>query len=96
MTGLLKDNINISFKLVKKGSIYTAYYSEDGKGYKLLGSTEAILSDVKAGLLVCNGSDINTGSDLLAMMLGQTGGGEEQKFEVRCDYFRILNTGIRY
>jgi len=92
--GLLKDDYTIVFKLEKKGSDYFAYYSTGGESFELLGSTEVILSDVKAGLIVCDGADIGGGNDLISQMLGQMGTGEVPEFKIKCDYFRIENTGI--
>jgi beta-glucosidase len=92
--GLLQYNYTIVFKLEKKGSNYFAYYSMGGESFELLGSTDVILTDVKAGLIVCDGADIGGGNDLISQMLGQMGTGEVPEFKIKCDYFRIENTGI--
>jgi hypothetical protein len=92
---LLKNKIEINFKLVKKGSTYTAYYSTNGKGFEFLGSTESILSNVQAGLIACNGNDIDMRSDLMAQMMMQMDKKDEQNFEVKVDYFRIKSIGMK-
>ena len=83
------------FKLEKIGSNYTAYYSTGEKGFELLGSTDAVLSDVKAGLITCNGAEVNAGSDFLDQIMGPIEKGEEPEFKVKYDYFRIVNTGVK-
>lgn len=95
LTGLPLEGNQVALKLVKKGSVYTAYYNIDGKGYRLLGSTDVTLRDVKAGLLACNGSDAGMAGNMLALMMG-AGGNQGQKTEVKFDYFRILSTGLNF
>ncbi len=48
------DN-TICLKLEKDGSIYTAYYSVDGKSWVMAAQTEVMLKDIKAGVMACNG-----------------------------------------
>ena len=90
--GLLKDDYTIVFKLEKKGSIYTACYSIGEKDFERLGSTEANLSDIKAGLIVCDGEDTGERMD---EMMGKTEEQEKTPFEVRYDYFRIESPDIQ-
>ena len=92
--GLLNDNYTIVFKLEKKGSNYNAYYSIGGKSFEFLGSTDAVLSNVKAGLITCDGADV-AGSNILDQMMGQMERSEEPQFEVKYDYFRIENTDVQ-
>ena len=91
--GLIKDNYAIVLKLEKKGSNYTAYYSIGGKDFKLLGSTETVLSDIKTGLIACDG--VTMGRSLFPEMMDTQNKKEEPKFEIICDYFHIVNTGIK-
>jgi len=91
--GLIKENYSIVFKLEKKGSSYTAYYSIGGKGFKLLGSTETVLSDIKTGLIACDG--VAMGRSIFSEAMEPLKKKEEPKFEVKCDYFHIVNTGIK-
>ncbi len=92
-TGLFKDNYTIVFKLEKKGSNYTAYYSINGKSFELLGSTNAVLSDIKAGLIACDG--IDPFGNRMDQMMGQMEKSDEPQFEIMCDYFRIENTDVQ-
>jgi beta-glucosidase len=92
--GLLKDNSTFVLKLEKKGSNYTAYYSIDGNVFNLLGSTEAVLSDVKTGLIVCDGVG-GSGFPSMGGMDQQQNAPEKVKLEVSYDYFHIINTGIK-
>lgn len=41
-------------KLEKRGSLYTGYYSLDGKNFEKLGTADMLLKDIKAGLIVCD------------------------------------------
>ena len=50
----VKDN-TIWLKLEKDGSIYTAFYSVNGKNWIQAGQTEIALKDIQAGLIACNG-----------------------------------------
>ena len=42
-------------RLVKTGSLYTAYYSLDGRKFTKAGEAQVQLKDVKAGLIACEG-----------------------------------------
>ncbi|NSW95115.1 MAG: glycoside hydrolase, partial [Bacteroidales bacterium] len=95
VTSLPPENIPVSLKLVKKGSIYTAYYNIDGKGYQLLGSTDVVLRDVRAGLLACIASDSGSAGSLVSMIMG-AGGVQDQKNIVKFDYFRINSSGLTF
>ena len=50
----VKDN-TVWLRLVKAGSLYTAYYSVDGKKFTNAGEAQVQLKDVKAGLVACEG-----------------------------------------
>ena len=77
-------------KLEKKGSKYTAYYATGGKDFVLLGSTDAILSDIKVGLIACDGAK-NPNGGLFAQLPAASGA--DKPFKVKFDYFDITNTG---
>lgn len=91
---LVQDDLTIVFKIEKKGSIYTAYYATGGKGFELLGSTDVVLSDIKAGLLACNGEPTSGGMmNAVAEMMGVGDESEVDPLKVRFDYFNITNSG---
>ena len=50
----VKDN-TIWLRLVKTGSLYTAYYSLDGKKFSKVGETNVLLKDIRSGLIACEG-----------------------------------------
>jgi hypothetical protein len=90
--GLVPDDLAIVLKLEKKGSRYTAWYATGGGDFVLLGSTDAVLSDIKAGLIACDGARTPMG-DLMAQMMGMNAIVADKPFKVRFDYFNIGNTG---
>ena len=89
-TGLVPDDLAMVLKLEKKGSKYTAYYATGGKDFVLLGSTDAILSDIKVGLIACDGAK-NPNGGLFAQLPAASGA--DKPFKVKFDYFDITNTG---
>jgi Bacterial Ig-like domain (group 2). len=58
----VKDN-TLWLRLVKQGDNYTAWYSVDGKRFVQAGTVQAVLKDVQAGVVACEG-------ELPAMMRG--------------------------
>lgn len=92
--GLFGRDNTIIVRLTKKGDTYTASYSTDSKNFKVLGTAKALLTDIKAGLIACDGSP----AGMSAMMSMAFGGPQAVSipFEVRFDYFHISNTGLKY
>jgi beta-glucosidase len=80
-------------KLEKKGSKYTAYYSADGEAFKLLGSDDALLKDIKVGLITCDG--IITQSMTSTYYFDSSTTKPDTKFNVSFDYFHITNSGLK-
>ncbi|MGW8317547.1 MAG: beta-xylosidase family glycoside hydrolase [Bacteroidales bacterium] len=80
----------VVLKLEKKGNTYTASYSGDGSNFKKLGSTEIVLSDIQAGVIVSDG--IRSEGGLFAAFLSQQNQ-ELEPMTAKFDYFRIENTG---
>ena len=94
---VIKDNKNtLVLKLEKKGINYNASYSTDGKNFTSIGKIDAILSNVKAGMIVCNGSNEGRPGNFPPMP-----GTQQQNpqagvdFEVSFDYFHIVNSGLK-
>ena len=56
------DNV-LWLRLVKQGDNYTAWYSVDGKQFEKMGAAQAVLKDVQAGVIACEG-------EMPAMMRG--------------------------
>lgn len=80
-------------KLEKKGNTYTAYYSVDGTEFKKLGTGEAMLRDIRAGLIVCDG--IITQSMTSTYYFDSDTTKPDTPFNVSFDYFRIVNSGLK-
>jgi beta-glucosidase len=90
---VITDNKNtLVLKLEKKGINYNASYSTDGKNFISIGKIDVILSDIKAGIIVCNGS--TEGRPPIPGMQQQNSP-EEVDFEVSYDYFHIINSGLK-
>ncbi len=87
----LADN-SLVFKLVKKGDTYTASYSEDGKKFVEVGVVKAVLNDVKAGVMVCEGAAPAMMRRFAAAAPAQQ---DTTPFEVAFDYFRLTPTGLK-
>jgi beta-glucosidase len=90
--GLVPDDLAIVLRLEKKGSRYTAWYATGGGNFVLLGSTDIVLSDIKAGLIACDGVSSSMGG-MPAMFMDTLAPGARQPFKVRFDYFNIGNMG---
>jgi beta-glucosidase-like glycosyl hydrolase len=91
-------NLSLILKLEKKGGVLTGSYSSDGKSFTNLGSADIVLRDTKAGIIVCNGSDV--GRTGMGRMQGGPGMPQTPQqnpidFEVAFDYFRITNSGLK-
>ena len=48
------DNV-LWLRLDKQGDTYTAFYSVDGKKFEKMGAAQAVLKDVQAGVIACEG-----------------------------------------
>jgi hypothetical protein len=93
MDNIIKADNTLVLKLVKKGSVYTAYCSSDGKNFEKVGEADVLLKDVQAGIMAIDGT-------LPARMAGfrrfmQQGNQPQTPFEVAFDYFRIENSGLK-
>lgn len=91
-------NLSLVLKLEKKGGTVTGSYSSDGKNFTKLGSVDVVLRDTRAGIIVCNGSDVGRAG--MGRMQGGQGMPQAPQqnpidFEVAFDYFRITNSGLK-
>ncbi len=93
----LRENVTgdnaLILKLEKKGSIYTASYSLDGKTFKTLGTDETLLKDIKAGLIACDG--VITQSMTSTYYFDSSTTKPDTPFDVSFDYFHIKNSGLK-
>jgi hypothetical protein len=96
---LTGNNSSLILKLERKGSVITGSYSIDGKSFTKIGTVELVLTETKAGVIVCNGSDIGrTGMQRQGMPQGMPAQAQEtvqSDFEVAFDYFRVTNSGLK-
>lgn len=90
--GIIHDDLSIVLRLEKRGSIYRAWYSTQEGNFELLGFTDVVLQDVKAGLFACNGGEAPAG-DMVAQMMGISSADADKPFKVMFDYFNIMNAG---
>jgi hypothetical protein len=91
MNDIIRKDNTLILRLERKGSLYTASCSADGKNFRTIGTADIILKDVSAGLIVCNGTD----EDIPAWFRSQVPEPEPGDFKVACDYFRITSSGLR-
>lgn len=89
---IVGDNA-LTLRLEKKGSIYTGYYSLDGKNFELLGTASMLLKDIRAGLIVCDG--IVTQYMKSTFWFDSDTTKPDTPFDVSFDYFRIKNNGLK-
>jgi beta-glucosidase len=89
---IVGDN-SLILKLEKKGSKYTAYYSTGGEAFKLLGSDQTLLKDIKVGLIACDG--IITQSMTSTYYFDSSTNKPDTKFDVSFDYFHVTNSGLK-
>jgi regulation of enolase protein 1 (concanavalin A-like superfamily) len=94
MADIIKDNNTLVLKLDKKGAIFTASCSSDGKNFKSVGTADIILKDVKAGIITCDGVTPARMGNFPGMQQQQPAQ-PETPFEVSYDYFHIKNTGLK-
>jgi beta-glucosidase len=87
------NNYSLILKLERKGGTITGSYSRDGKTFNKTGTVEIILRDTKAGMIVCNGSEV--GRSAMRMPGTQAPEQPQGDFEVAFDYFRITNSGLK-
>ena len=84
------SNNSVVLKLVKKGNVYTASCSPNGKKFQAVGTADIMLKDVKAGIIACNGVASRGRNNF---RFNQQSNQPEAPFEVAFDYFHIKNSG---
>jgi beta-glucosidase len=82
-------NNALTLKLEKNGGNYTAYYSLDGDKFEKLGTTDILLKNIKAGLIVCDGVIIQSMKSTYYFNPDTTK--PNTPFDVLFDYFHITN-----
>jgi len=93
---LMGDDNTIILRLDKKGCIYNASCSANGRNFESIGTADASLSNINAGVIVCNGVMPEMFRNLPAFPgMEQQTRQEEAEFEVSYDYFHIKNAGLK-
>ena len=94
LADIIKDEKTLVLKLERKGNIYTAYCSADGKKFKAVGVADIALTDLRAGMIVCEGNpQAGRGGNFPGMQ--EPTNQPEAPFEVAFDYFHIANKGLK-
>ena len=91
---MIIDDQPLYLRLTKKGAYYTAYFSLDGKDFQMLGSSNAMLRDINAGVIVCDG--VITQSMTSTFWFDSDTTKPDTPFDVSFDYFHINNKGVEY
>ncbi len=95
MADFIGDDNTLFLRLDKKGSLYTASVSADGKTFRTVGSTKLILKDISAGMIVCEGATDPRFARFGNMPGMQQAALPDSPFEASFDYFRIRNRGLK-
>ena len=89
----VNDN-TLWLKLEKDGSVYTAFYSVNGKQWINAGQVDIMLKDIQAGMIACEGA-ANTFMGMFggpgASAASAAPAAPAQPFKARFDWFRIKN-----
>lgn len=94
MENIITGNNTLFLKLEKKGAVYTAYCSADGKNFEKVGSGDAVLKNINAGLIVCDGAAPSRMAGYRRFMQ-QDNQVPGEPFEVAFDYFHIESDGMK-
>ncbi len=88
------DDFTLILKLERKGMTISGSYSRDGRSFTRIGTIDLALKNAKAGLIVCNGSEVDVPAFFRrpGMQMSES---QPVDFEVGVDYFRIRNSGLK-
>jgi hypothetical protein len=89
MGGIIGEDNTLYLRLERKGDNYTAWYSVDGRNYEKMGTVQATLKDVRAGIMVCEGVQ-----PAMRGFGGPRGGMQMPQaapLKVAFDHFKIVN-----
>ena len=95
MANVIKADNTLYMRLVKKGDLYTAFYSVDGKKFTQFAQAKAVLKDIQAGLIASEGVQ----NPAFARMMPPGGAAAAPvpagPFKASFDYFKISNTSAK-
>jgi hypothetical protein len=89
LTQEITGNSALQLKLEKTGNTYTGYYAINGGEFVKLGVANAMLKDIKAGLIACDGVIIQSMKNVFYFDSDTTK--PNTPFDVTFDYFHIMN-----
>ena len=84
------ENNVVWLRLQKKGNVYTAFYSVDGKKYTEAGKVEANLKDIQAGLIACDGAMPAFGG----FRAGAQAPAKAEPMKASFEMFKIVSSGL--
>jgi len=92
----MSDDNTIILRLDKKGCIYNASCSANGRNFESIGTADVSLSNINAGVIVCNGVMPEMSRNFPSFPgMQQQPAEEEVEFEVSYDYFHIKSSGLK-
>ena len=94
MADIIGDDLTLYLKLEKEGDQYIASCSSDGKTFQSVGKAHILLTDIEAGITVCEGA-MDPRMAWFMRMRGDQQAPPPIPFEVSVDYFHIRNSGAK-
>ena len=91
LTGVGVNDNTVWLRLEKDGSMYSAYYSVNGKNWTKAGQAEIILKDIQAGMICCQGVQNIRGARPGAAPAVAPVQQQTEPFKAWFDWFRIKN-----
>ena len=95
MANIIKSDNTLYMRLVKKGDTYTAYYSVDGKKFTEFAKAQALLKDIQAGIIACEGVQNAALARMMPQGMGMPAAAPAAPFSASFDYFKISNTSAK-
>ena len=95
LADIIKADNTLYMRLVKKGDIYTAYYSVDGKKFVEFAQAKALLKDIQAGLIASEGEQNPAFARMMPQGMGMPAPTPAGPFKASFDYFKISNTSAK-
>ena len=89
LTEPITGDKSLQLKLEKKGNTYTAYYAINGGAFVKLGVATALLKNIKAGIIACDGVIIQSMKNVFYFDSDTTK--PNTPLDVTFDYFHITN-----
>ena len=96
LDGVLEVDGDLWLRLVKQGDVFTAWYSVDGRKFEKMGSAKAVLENVKAGVIACEGvAPVMRRMPAPNGEMPQPGLPAPEPFVVTFDEFKIASGGLK-